>query len=433
MIEWFGPSKAIKEKPAEPVTEAPKEEVPEVTPEVTPEVSEEKEAPKIKVELVNREAEAAELDAAAPVVPAEEPEADAGVLVTPQEEPEEASEENKEINWAPDPDHIEDEFMTIFYDWVRKVLVPKNGWFRAPGNHVSQIYKMCSRKLPFAKAFPDLVTEDTITDENILTWDFGTATHSWWQDRYFGPMGWMWGDWECSRCRWVEKDCHMPKDPCSRCEWCETSYLYVQPTLSDTEPEPVKCRDACRWPEEGGFEAEGRDCNHCRQWGSWGYLEPGVHVPELDLTGHCDGILWPPDGQKLGIPKMGLEMKTMNKKQFDKLTKPLPQHVQQFNTYMHFLGLKGGVIVYIHKGEFAKKKGDVPRIFYVDYDPEKAQEAIKKIEDSVVAEKTDKLGTRVCYSKDSWQAKRCAFYSVCYLDGIKEQVEEILSGQGSEG
>lgn len=338
--------------------------------------------------------------------------------VDPQEVVREA-EDTPQSEVSLDHELIEDESVDLLYDWVYRTMGPKNGWFRAPGYHASQMFWTCSRTPVFAEAFPELDEEDVPDPHSMINWDFGTATHEWWQNRYFGPMRWLWGDWMCSRCRYVVEDSYMPKDPCSRCNWPDGDPY-------DSGDERVSCMWSCRWPDEKGFDDPERDCNLCRRWGEWEYQEPGIHVPELNLHGHCDGIL---KIQEPGFPdKMGLEMKTINEKRFNSLTGPIRYHVFQFQIYLHFLGLKHGIILYIHKGEYNPKNGDKPKAYFVQYDPAIVEEAISRIKDSEEGKKTKKLGHRICPGKDSWQAKRCPFYSVCYLDDIDQQVEEILGG-----
>jgi len=233
------------------------------------------------------------------------------------------------------PDEIEDLFVEEVYDWVGGVRA-KTPQFRGDRFHVSSLSNMCSRKVIFAEMYPELDVEDVIPAWLQMTFDFGSASHDWWQNKYFGPMGWLFGNWRCSRCRNIRKQQFQPKDPCV-CGWVQKE--------EDRQGNGTTCRSACRWP--GGYEAEDRNCSMCTMWGSWEYLEPRIDDPELDLVGNCDGHLIIPEGKLQGVTEAALEAKTITKGRFDSLRGPIPNHVFQINTYMHYMGLSHGIILYI--------------------------------------------------------------------------------------
>lgn len=333
--------------------------------------------------------------------------------VTPDPLPPESQPETPRIE---DPDLVEFEVVEDLYSWIEGTRVPAPS-FREECHHVSQLVSLCSRKVVFAEVFPEMDKPEPISATNQLTWDFGTATHRWWQEEYFGPMGWLIGSWLCSRCGHVVRG-KLPRDPCSECGW-----------LGRENGVASSCEESCRWP--GGYQAPDRHCSlKCKRWGSWRYLEPRVMDDDLELVGSCDGILELPP--KYALDRVALEIKTITKSYFDRLTGPTRAHVFQLNTYMHFLELTHGLFLYIHKGEYDDAKGNKPRAYLVEYDPDLASEAIRRIRDWQEAEKTGNLGRRICPGIDSWQAKRCPFYDVCYLEDIDENVKSLRLAKAAD-
>ena len=323
-----------------------------------------------------------------------------------------------------DFEDFEDDVIDEIYDWVGRVRA-KGPQFRGKLLHVSKLHNLCSRIAVFKKAFPELDIPETIRASLQMTFDFGTSTHDWWQNKYLGTMGWLWGDWKCTRCYSMIIGSVQPNHPCRSCNW---SNMITLQTKAGTTKELKTCREECRWP--GGFYAEDRHCGLCNRWGSWSYQEPGIYDEELGLVGHCDGICFPKPGT-FPIDKFALEMKTKTKEMFDKLSQPEPNHVLQINTYMHYLKLMHGVIIYIHKGEYDEKKGNKPKVYHIEYDFKLAQQALNAARAWRRAEKSGIPGDRVCHSESSWQAKRCPFHSVCYQRDINDQVKKILESKSA--
>lgn len=200
---------------------------------------------------------------------------------------------------------------------------------RAPGHHCSEIYKMCSREKILDLIFPDIKRVTTPDTQLQLIFDVGHALHGWFQNRYFGPAGILKGTWLCLKC-----DAKTPGLMPKRCPSC----------------------DADQWRLQ--------------------YMEPAISEPTLKIVGHADGIL---DGPALAtvlgeifqlkpgetVPEdVLLEIKTINPNSFASIKGPLPAHYFQVNVYMHFLGLKKALVLYINKATSQLRE------FTVEYDPE---------------------------------------------------------------
>jgi len=249
---------------------------------------------------------------------------------------------------------------------------------RAAGFHVSQLYYLCPRKIIF-DAMNELPLEAVKPPAGLrITFDIGTAVHEWFQDRYLGPMGLLWGDWRCKVCKHVVKESYMP----GSCEACGASQRKI------------------------------------------GYKELGVRDPEHNLVGHADGILMPP-GE---APRL-LEMKTINTTGWGKLQHPYQAHVWQATAYMKLLDLSAVEFWYIDKGrQFDTYKGkDRTRIkaFVVPFDPviwEKIKDKLllamslqEDIKNGVSFTEERAVGIkRVCWNKSCFIAKDCPFAKQCF-------------------
>lgn len=84
-----------------------------------------------------------------------------------------------------------------------------------------------------------------------------------------------------------------------------------------------------------------------------------VYLPDLHIRGSCDGVL---TERKTGY-RWGLEVKTINKRDFDKLTGPLEKHVAQASIYARLTGVVWITILY-----WCKDAGHPLREYHVQYD-----------------------------------------------------------------
>lgn len=103
--------------------------------------------------------------------------------------------------------------------------------------NISSIYGKCPRQTVLEALIPK---ESDWDAQASLRTDAGSAMHWWYQNRYFGPMGVLFGIWECTACgERTLNDMPMPKEPCKcggpkgrRWEFVETYLKYEIPGLS---------------------------------------------------------------------------------------------------------------------------------------------------------------------------------------------------------
>lgn len=211
------------------------------------------------------------------------------------------------------------EFKEDFLDWL---VNGKEEPPRAPGLHCSSLWKTCPRIPLLETKYRDYLKVETKTAGQQLTFDVGHALHDMWQNKYIGPFARLWGRWVCLACSPGEdgrpKVVHEGTLP-ECCPSCSTPWQYVDGTQNLV------------------------------------YAETFVADDDLKYCGHCDGILISRGGKKVVF-----EFKTISKSQFDGLKSPKFEHVIQVHAYMHALGIKQALVLYMDKGSQAdwKKKPD---------------------------------------------------------------------------
>jgi len=231
---------------------------------------------------------------------------------------------------------------------------------RDEGWHPSSISNgMCPRLEVIGKIRRDLLTQGNPPDPKLMRifW-FGSAIHSMYQNKVFGPMGTLYG------------------------MWLNTHTKEITTGLRPTD---------------------GQD---------YEYIEPTVHNPEYGIIGHTDGLLILGDGPAL------LELKTINSRSFEFLNAPREAHVKQANLYMHCTFKKFDhpmptrtVILYVNKNTSEEKE------FWVEKDGSVVQpmfQQIKKVEYSLSENSLpDRLAS--CKTATSASAKNCPACRVCFM------------------
>lgn len=184
---------------------------------------------------------------------------------------------------------------------------------RAVGRHASSLFSTCGRRRILDRLFKasgELIEED-YTASNTLTFGIGHALHDLWQNEYLGKSGLMFGLWDCYGCGTQHEGVKPPV-----CPKCSSDKLF--------------------------------------------HAEYGIHIPEMNLYGHCDGVVINPDEPKHYV----FEFKTKSSSQYSKLSSPQIDHVWQVHCYMKGvrdkgLQIEGAIVVYVDKGKQAtwrKKK-----------------------------------------------------------------------------
>lgn len=206
---------------------------------------------------------------------------------------------------------------------------------RKPGLHASGLSAVCARRNILLTVYG--THNNPKTAGNYFTFDVGHALHFWWQERYLGPRGELFGDWMCVACA------------CSKCGPLIAKLGKI--SLEDKKQiwkDCGNCRGTGRKITRGTMPM---DCECGVPWqDAVRYMELPVINKELDYVGHTDGIL-------LHEPKRIFEFKTISPSEYEKLSKgPKHAHVVQAHAYMGPLGLDEALIVYENKGSQCKWK-----------------------------------------------------------------------------
>lgn len=289
--------------------------------------------------------------------------------------------------------------------------------------HPSQIVDgICARqavllhRLPPEQIVPE-VEGELYDAKTYRIFDTGHAMHAWYQERYLGPSGLLWGFWRCSRCHHEVKGT-MPQDSCPRCQWtgeidsetvnltahaCEKfcSFDGYMPGVdishrTQRSDEKVKAR--------GG-------CVHCRAWGHWEFREPPASIPHLNVHGHGDGALVDePFSDK--PPETLVELKTSGRG-FYGLMDAMMKHKKQVMVYLHAMKLKRAVILYIDKQNSDLKE------FEMEYDRTLIADVLEDIADAETCKKDATLPTpprKCCKTPKDGARRGCRVITPCFAD-----------------
>jgi hypothetical protein len=240
---------------------------------------------------------------------------------------------------------VADEFLSEFLGFANSLTDTDSG---RHGDYLrgSGLYKLCPRREALLCVHPHHDRHETIDIGTRLTFDVGHALHWWWQNRYLGPMGRLWGDWYCQRCGEVTVTGAMP-ETCSTCNGGRSLFVYQEKLVVDDK---------------------------------------------LRYSGHPDGLLLEEPGiGRDGKPRFVFELKSISSSGFSGLgSEPQWAHVVQVHAYMRLVGVYEALIVYADKGKqcdwtinlegFHAGRPHV-RVFHVRYDASFWAEIEQRIKD----------------------------------------------------
>lgn len=431
-----------------------------------------------------------------------------------------------------------DFFNNALYEFLKESSERNSAERRDGFLHVSNLYDLCPRREIINLAYEE--KKDRVEPRLQMIFDHGTAAHEWYRQRYFGPMGYLWGTWRCSRCR-KKSIGVMPSGPCScvssecdktkcqphpkfSCRLCVSEGTFVsmdafggakpieklnsgdlvltasglfplkkvwrqpemKPTLSITTadnklpllltsnhevyyyagPKEMSSklagslkvgeklrtvRNGRQFPteillisdgpvskvwdlevdaeedEHHNFFANGVLVHNCSRWGQWEYLEEQVWFPSYGVKGSCDGILTQIPGDLQ--PKRVWEIKTIDKRMFDRLSFPYTRHLAQASIYAVGLHCKNLLITYIPKGD----SGEPPKSFRSETDEALAFECLDRAKRYWSALRRGILPKRLCENEKMPKAVQCPSRKICFSDNAETVIEEAIRQRREEG
>jgi CRISPR/Cas system-associated exonuclease Cas4 (RecB family) len=129
-----------------------------------------------------------------------------------------------------------------------------------------------------------------------------------------------------------------------------------------------------------------------------------IPIPQQEIiSGRADAILC------VGNENYVLDIKSMNSMIFRKLVEPKEENIYQIQLYMHYFGIKKGILLYVDKDRQEMKE------FTVDYDEALCKSLLDKfyalkdqVENNVVPSRLED------YPKN-WQCTYCQFKEICKM------------------
>lgn len=288
--------------------------------------------------------------------------------------------------------------------------------------HPSELHGFCPRNVVLSRIYHGVSQAPNARRQRLF--DVGHALHKWYQDRYFGPMGTLFGVWRCSRCFHLVKG-FMPKGSCPECQW----------TGRRGELTPALCKTTCVIKDTLGVHAGTRDpkkvaarfgCNVCREWGFWEYRELNVRhkIGGEELTGHVDGIIRFPDTKEYVL----WDAKTANERGIKDLPNPADWKLEQISPGYVFqqqlyLGLVRALFPKFEITRsllfFISKNDSKEFEFSIPHAPEVFEETLEQIRVVNTSwSKKGKLPPRLSCCTDNMcpRAVQCGTVEACFLD-----------------
>ena len=147
-----------------------------------------------------------------------------------------------------------------------------------------------------------------------------------------------------------------------------------------------------------------------------------VNIPPSDIVhGRADAIL------SIDNEKYVLDIKSINSFKFGSLTSPSEEYINQLQLYLHFFGIKKGVILYVNKDTQALKE------FFLDYDASKCDWLLNDLKEIKKEIKEKIVSSRLPGWPANSQCRYCPFKEVCsmigddqiYWDKFKDKIQSF--------
>lgn len=147
-----------------------------------------------------------------------------------------------------------------------------------------------------------------------------------------------------------------------------------------------------------------------------------VSIPSQEIvSGRADAILC------MEKENYVLDIKSINSMIFRKMTTPKEDNVYQVQLYMHFFGIKKGILLYVDKDQQEIKE------FFLDYDAELCKSLMDKFHFLKGQIESNTVPARLEDYPRNWQCNYCAFKEVCKLvngeqlkwDDFKTKIQEL--------
>lgn len=144
--------------------------------------------------------------------------------------------------------------------------------------------------------------------------------------------------------------------------------------------------------------------------------------PQQIISGRADIIL------SINGERYVVDIKSISgRMNLARMEKPLPDHYEQVQLYLHFFKIKKGILLYVNKDTQELKE------FIFDYDSQLAEELLKRFENLKIKIESNIVPGRLTDYPINWQCRNCEYREICDLanageinwEEFKKKIENI--------
>jgi CRISPR/Cas system-associated exonuclease Cas4 (RecB family) len=142
--------------------------------------------------------------------------------------------------------------------------------------------------------------------------------------------------------------------------------------------------------------------------------------PQQIISGRADIIL------SINGERYVVDVKSISgRMNLAKMEKPMPDHYEQVQLYLHFFKIKKGILLYVNKDTQELKD------FVFDYDPYLAENLLKRFENLKLKIESNIIPARLSDYPINWQCQSCEYREICEIaaagemnwDDFKKKIE----------
>jgi CRISPR/Cas system-associated exonuclease Cas4 (RecB family) len=142
--------------------------------------------------------------------------------------------------------------------------------------------------------------------------------------------------------------------------------------------------------------------------------------PQQIISGRADIIL------SINGERYVVDVKSISgRMNLAKMEKPMPDHYEQVQLYLHFFKIKKGILLYVNKDTQELKD------FVFDYDPYLAEKLLKRFENLKLKIESNIIPARLSDYPINWQCQSCEYREICDIaaageinwDDFKKKIE----------
>ena len=126
--------------------------------------------------------------------------------------------------------------------------------------------------------------------------------------------------------------------------------------------------------------------------------------PQEIISGRADIVISDEQGQPLLVEVKSISGKKVD---FKKMEKPMPEHYEQLQLYLHYFKIPKGIILYVNKDTLELKE------FIFDYDKNLVNLLMARFEELKSKIESNIVPSRLADYPFNWQCKSCEYREIC--------------------